>query len=269
MLTATIFVKYPDFFFDILKVCLSLPTYAVSLYKTIFVSFYSSLLVFVNIIYFMLTYYSIYITTLLICQEKNLNIYDFLPRFVLKNSNNSEGIKQEPRSYFDLYKQTDLFMNVNYNQKTFNFTFENSFYKLFLHDLVNKRPVDSSDTLLIIYPSYYTEISLKPSTNIKDLNPNYKYLPNTTTTMRGQNLSNFFYLPNLSFKELNYLATIPELLNINISIKDQVDLINLLRWSYRYSNIHRRTMFNSHKITESKKLLSSGFFDINLPNENL
>lgn len=33
--------------------------------------------------------------------------------------------------------------------------------------------------------------------------------------------------------------------------------------------MHRRVLNNSHKLTESKKLISSGFFDMNITNENL
>jgi hypothetical protein len=39
-------------------------------------------------------------------------------------------------------------------------------------------------------------------------------------------------------------------------------MINTLRWSYRYNNLHRRTMYNSHKLTEVKTLISAGYFDL-------
>jgi hypothetical protein len=46
-------------------------------------------------------------------------------------------------------------------------------------------------------------------------------------------------------------------------------MINSLRWSYRYNNLHRRSILNSHKLTGAKRLLSSGYFDSSSTSNNL
>jgi hypothetical protein len=73
----------------------------------------------------------------------------------------------------------------------------------------------------------------------------------------------------MDFKVINFFSKNKEFINFNTNLTDQLSVINSIRWSYRYSNLHRRSIYNSHKLTESKKLLSSGFFDINITNESL
>jgi hypothetical protein len=85
----------------------------------------------------------------------------------------------------------------------------------------------------------------------------------------SQEQSGVFYFEDLNYQELNFLLNfsefkvLPEMLDIHNK------LIGTLRWSYRYNPLHRRSLYNSHKLTESKKLLSAGFFDTQSLSNNL
>lgn len=76
------------------------------------------------------------------------------------------------------------------------------------------------------------------------------------TSLKGE-----FYSSNFNYQHVNFISSLPEIWHFNLQLAAQGELVNSLRWSYRYSNLHRRTMFNSHKLTEVKKLLSIGYFD--------
>jgi hypothetical protein len=78
-----------------------------------------------------------------------------------------------------------------------------------------------------------------------------------------------FYLTSLSFQKLSNLTTQPELLNLSNNLTTQDQMINTLRWSYRYNNLHRRSMYNSHKLTEVKTLISAGYFDLASTSSNV
>jgi len=100
----------------------------------------------------------------------------------------------------------------------------------------------------------------------------------TTTQLGGHmiaievlpsNLEGSFYLPSLSFQNLSLLTSQPELMNLSQNLTTQDQMINTLRWSYRYNNLHRRTMYNSHKLTEVKTLISAGYFDMSSTTGNV
>jgi hypothetical protein len=78
-----------------------------------------------------------------------------------------------------------------------------------------------------------------------------------------------FYLNSLSYQDLNYLLNIKGLETLSNVLHDQTLLVGSLRWSYRYNTLHRRSIYNSHKLTESKKLISAGFFDSSSMDNNL
>ena len=267
LLIAVIMILYPTFIIDLGNTLLTLPTYLGSFIKTLKLSCYTSFLIIMNLFYLLISYYLIYITTLILTNNKTFTFSSKLPLFLTEDFKKDSFSTDKFESFNDLYKQTILFTNTSADQKSFNFSFENSFYKVFLHNLNVRRPTLETNSLLILNPSNY--LNLEDVNVLQNQNLNTTYLPQNTLLNDPKNLSTVFYISDTSFKKLNLLSNIPELVNINTNMKTQSDLINLLRWSYRYSNLHRRTMFNSHKITESKKLLSSGFFDINLTNESL
>jgi hypothetical protein len=84
----------------------------------------------------------------------------------------------------------------------------------------------------------------------------------TATDSVSSNLEGSFYLPSLSFQNLSLLTSQPELMNLSQNLTTQDQMINTLRWSYRYNNLHRRTMYNSHKLTDVKTLIAAGYFDM-------
>jgi hypothetical protein len=160
-----------------------------------------------------------------------------------------------------------VYSNNNLHKTKFNFTFEESFYKIFLNGLILNQPtIKNSNDLLLLSPHNYCILS---NVNIDKDRKDYKYFKYLPSSTLISNDSNYFYLTSLDFKKINFFLTNPELINFNTQIYNQIYLINNLRWSYRYSNLHRRIIFNSHKLTESKKLISSGFFDNNITNVNL
>lgn len=61
----------------------------------------------------------------------------------------------------------------------------------------------------------------------------------------------------------------PLLLSLTPSLKEQTNWIKLSRWLSRYSILHRRTIADSHKLTMSKRLIGSGFYDSSLDTLNI
>lgn len=169
-----------------------------------------------------------------------------------------------------LYQDINLFLPSNSINPQLSFTFESSFYKIFLFDIEYTRPILFQDNLLQLNPLNYRSLRLDVEPQKQLIrNSSYLYLPSNTSLSNTLNNINSFYISNLDFKKANFLSKISELANFDMNLNDQLNTTNTLRWSYRYSNLHRRTMYNSHKLTESKKLISSGFFDVNITQENL
>jgi hypothetical protein len=52
-------------------------------------------------------------------------------------------------------------------------------------------------------------------------------------------------------------------------LKNQINAAKWNRWLYRYSILHRKILKNSHKITLSKRLINSGFYDSKLFDKNI
>ena len=79
-----------------------------------------------------------------------------------------------------------------------------------------------------------------------------------------------FYYSSLETNKLNRLLTTPSTYTLwNDAITQQMNFFKWMRWLYRYSILHRNVINYSHKITNVKKLLSSGFFSSNLTQNNL
>jgi hypothetical protein len=79
-----------------------------------------------------------------------------------------------------------------------------------------------------------------------------------------------FFFNNFSFENFNFLiSNQPSFLNLSSFVKTQTQATKWDRWLYRYSILHRKLIKNSHKITMTKKLLNSGFYDTNLFNKNI
>ncbi len=81
---------------------------------------------------------------------------------------------------------------------------------------------------------------------------------------------NQFYLFNLDLNTLNTLSTnYVEFFNANNLLNNQLRLAKQYRWLYKYSSIHRNLLTTVVNITNTKKLLNSGFYSLNLFYKNL
>jgi hypothetical protein len=241
---------------------------------------------------YLLTDYAYILTAVLINTIILLtSFYPFqtIVSFILNNNKGSDNLnplsklfstifdnKPSPVISYNSINIESLYQDINLSLPSSNinpqvsFTFESSFYKTFLFSIECVRPTLFQDNLLQLSPLNYTYLllDLQPQKRLtKDCI--YIYLPSNTSLLNSLNNLNPFYINNLDFKKVNFFSKVNELVNFNINLSDQLNITNTLRWSYRYSNLHRRTMYNSHKLTESKKLISSGFFDINITQENL
>lgn len=78
-----------------------------------------------------------------------------------------------------------------------------------------------------------------------------------------------FYLSVFTFNKLAPFSTnFSELWNFSVFIKNQINAAKWNRWLYKYSILHRKFLRNSHKITLTKKLFASGFYDNKFFNRN-
>lgn len=103
------------------------------------------------------------------------------------------------------------------------------------------------------------------SQEIEQWLPSYGRNARTFKTDSGDN----FYFADLDYQTLNELALFQELPLTSLSVVQQGNAAKILRWSYRYNLLHRKTMINSHKLTSAKKLLGPGFFDSTSSRNNL
>ena len=208
-------------------------------------------------------------------KTENLNFIDFIETIIPSATNllrfNSKDFFKPRLSNHDLIiSEVESFKVSDFEKKTYNCRFEKTFFQAFLSNPLYDKPLNPNDKLLNTLPDQY-----KPSkimtyvTENKLKNTNNNYTPSNLLKKSDFNKKNYFYVSDLSFNDINQIVSIEELNSIQHSLANQAKLINTLRWSYRYNNLHRRTMYNSHKITTSKKLISSGFFDLNLTKSNL
>ena len=180
------------------------------------------------------------------------------------NINFQKKLYNEKNVNFNKLYNNSLLFEVRFLENTkFNYSFERSFYNIFLQNPFLLKPsFYNKQNLNLTNPLLLTNSSTQITQN------NNFFLPKFSQNLNNSLNSNF-YVNNLNFQNLNYLLNQPELFMVNLSLNNQISLFNTLRWSYRYSTIHRRTMYNSHKITEVKKLLNNGFFHSDLSDSNL
>lgn len=95
-------------------------------------------------------------------------------------------------------------------------------------------------------------------------NSNKWLLTNHKTDLNG-----LFYINNFNYQLLNNLLSNPLLQTISTNVTNYNNIVKTLRWSYRYNILHRKVLTNSNKLTTSKHLLGSGFFDSQMTNSNI
>lgn len=130
----------------------------------------------------------------------------------------------------------------------------------------NINPVKAPEYLvqtskLQMYSLDYKPIELpKPVRRSKEI---LRYAPINIKTSRPRTafLLGSFYVDGLDYQLLNRLVISPDFRMAAGFVVSQSDMSKVMRWSYRYSTLHRKTVMNSHKLTSAKKLLGPGFFD--------
>lgn len=90
-----------------------------------------------------------------------------------------------------------------------------------------------------------------------------RWLPSYGRHARLKNKVSYeiFNCGDLDYQLVAEYALHNELYLIAESMVYRTDAAKILRWSYRYNLLHRKSMINSHKLTSAKKLLGPGFFD--------
>lgn len=150
--------------------------------------------------------------------------------------------------------------------KFINYELEYYLYNTLSLNLSNTRPLLTETPLIFTYPQAYEllkqreQSSFSKKTNL--FTPLTIYSTNSTQ-------SQYFYFTNTTYQHLNLWLKESELINLSTNLNWQGQVSNSLRWAYRYNNLHRRSIYNSHKLTESKKLLSGGYFDSSSTLNNL
>jgi hypothetical protein len=90
----------------------------------------------------------------------------------------------------------------------------------------------------------------------------HPYLTNSITGL--------YFFNSLNYSKFNaFLSRFSELWTVNLSLKNTMNSAKINRWLYRYSILHRKILKNSHKITMSKRLLNSGFYNNRLFTKNI
>lgn len=171
-------------------------------------------------------------------------------------------------SFFNLTNKICFLNNYNSNHANlFSFFNNNIFLKNYVNIIFhfflnqNKPYFDSKNN----YTSSLILLKQKYNWNLYNFNneiSNYNFLL--------KNKNGLFFLNNFNYEQLSFLNTNHrELFFLNNFFKNQLNAGKWNRWLYRYSILHRKILKNSHKITLIKRLISNGFYDSKLFNNNI
>lgn len=210
----------------------------------------------------------------------------------LENFFDSEINKKQWENCYDffikLFKATHLcnlnseFFSIKYLHYTFTnlkpLCFNSNLKQLFLH-YSNTTVINNHFTLLFWYTlngylNYYSwRTSNLPSLRLLQIqhiwNLNTFDIESNKYSLSNVNMAGGFYLPFFTFNNLSsYSFNFFELWNFSSFAKNQINAAKWNRWLYKYSILHRRFLRNSHKITLTKKLFTSGFYDNKFFNKN-
>lgn len=84
------------------------------------------------------------------------------------------------------------------------------------------------------------------------------------------NTSFNYYLQNINFMQFNnFFKTSSNLVIFNDILENQLSTIKSQKFLYNYSILHRKSIKDAHKLTMVKTLLTSGFYDSTLLENNL
>ena len=212
---------------------------------------------------------------------------------ILENLFESDFNKKWWNSNYDffikLYKLT-FFLNSNSEKNNFfylnfiinkfhNNFFKGDYYSLF-NSLNNTKLLNTNSPFLMSYLlnnyNNYFALKNKNTSSLKLLNSRFEWnIYNFTNEIENYNFllknkNGFFFLNDFNYQSFSYfIFNFPELWVLNDFFKNQLNSAKWNRWLYRYSILHRKILKNSHKITLSKKLLNSGFYDSKIFDKNI
>lgn len=169
------------------------------------------------------------------------------------------------------YSSNSFLMNIeNSNKKFLNtqflpFSNNNNFLDKFSPFIITKILTNSAINLPDFNFLNLNITEKRYDWNLNSVNTNVNTYPYLVKNKVG-----FFFMDNFNYQSFsNLFFNFEELWTIQYSIKNQTNSAKWNRWLYRYSILHRKLLKNSHKLTLSKKLLNSGFFDSSLINKNI
>ena len=191
--------------------------------------------------------------------------------------------------FIKLYKLSYLLKNASQTSSSFWLNtklkiFSNNFYKgdysKTLNYFINNPSLNSYSSLIFYYVinNYYNyfETLTNKSSSLIFLNKKYEWnLYNFTNELNCypfllKNRTGMFFLDNFNYEIFsNFIFNFEELWSLNNFFKNQLNSSKWNRWLYRYSILHRKLLKFSHKITLSKKLINSGFYDSKIFNKNI
>ena len=194
--------------------------------------------------------------------------YDFFIKlyklsYLLKNASKDS-------SFFFLNNKLNNFSNNAYKGdylNTLNYFINNSFLNNY----------SSLITYYIInnYNNYFNELTNKNSSLIFLKNKYEWNLYNFNNELALypfllKNRTGMFFLDNFNYEKFSYfIFNFNELWSLNFFFKNQLNSSKWNRWLYRYSILHRKLLKFSHKITLSKRLINSGFYDSKIFDKNI
>ena len=156
----------------------------------------------------------------------------------LKIKSNDQKINEKKMLHINMLQNTPK------NQTVFNITQDTNYN---LKNLINKGTFNKNN-----WTSYY-------------FNQEFNNYNSLISSKQGM-----FYFLNLDFKKINEkLLSDLEFTSFNNVIDNQAKTLKWTRWLYRYNILNRKIIQNSHNLTMTKKLITSGFYDSTMNTKNL
>ena len=190
-------------------------------------------------------------------------------------------IKLYKLSYFlNLSSENFNIFNLNLKLKKISNKFYKGDYLSTVNFFNNSSILNSSSSLVYYYilNNYQNYFNAKNKKNfsLNHLNTRFNWnLYNLNQELDQysylvKNKAGMFFLDDFNYQKLShYIFNYKELWSLNLYLKNQLNSAKWNRWLYRYSILHRKSLRTSHKITLSKKLINSGFYDSKIFNKNI
>jgi hypothetical protein len=214
---------------------------------------------------------------------------DFILENLFKTSLNKNWWNLYYDFFIKLYKLSYLLKNTSHESSLFWLnnrlnSLSNNYYKgnytNTLNYFINNSSLNNYSSLILYYilnnyTNYFSKINNKNS-SLSFLKNKYEWnlynfnneLENYTFLL--QNRNGMFFLNNFNYEKFSYfIFNFEELWSLNFFFKNQLNSAKWNRWLYRYSILHRKLLKFSHKLTLSKRLINSGFYDSKIFNKNI